>query len=306
MENTTMNMTNVNEAAPVEEQKVTEEVTETVAEEATNAVEEAVEEEPFDEDAMFTDEPVDRIETIDPAEYKKALRKRFFMDGVSMEKYKIFVNAISFGILSEETVAGIATLLFEQITEEDKTSYNMKAIESFIKFGLMGRMESANAYLPDEDDINALNTLTISIDQLTPFQDTILETQLDNMLRNFFGLVFAKPVFAPDELKKQAEKAAKAKAKADKAAEKAEKKAAKDAAKASKSKKEAKSQETEDNQESEPEENKKKEGLGNKLKNKISEAKEKADAKKASKKKKVDVSEEDGNCSDCECEECAE
>lgn len=288
------NAVNKAAAAPAtEETKVTERVTETTTAEET--VETVVEEDAFNEDAMFTDEPVDRIETIDPVEYKKALRKRFFMDGVSMEKYKSFINTVSFGILSEETVAGIATLLFEQIKEEDKTSYNMKAVEAFIKFGLMGRMESANAYLPDEDECELINKLNLNIDQLTNIQDMILENQLTNMLINFFGLVFAKPI--------QVENAAKAKAKADKAAEKAEKKAAKDAAKASK--KEAKSQETEE--ESEPTE--KKENLGDKLKNKMKEAKEKAAAKKQAKanqketKEAVEDSDETSDEVEFDCEE---
>lgn len=240
----------------------------------------------FDEDAMFTDEKVDRIETITGEEYKKALRKRFFMEsGVSIESYKNFISATAFGLLSEDTVNGISLLFMQQISEEDKTSYNMKAIEAFIKFGLMGRRESAETYLPNDEDREALEKLSIAMDQLTDRQEIILSAQLDNMLRNFFGLVFAKPVFSPDDIKRREEEAAKAKAKADKAAEKAAKAAEKAAKKESKKKapeaadEAANPQATEETSQEKSEPEKKKETL----KDKIAAAKEKAAAKKAAK-----------------------
>ena len=215
--------------APVEEPTQEEQP---IPEQETEA-----ETEEFDEDSMFADTPVDRIETITGEEYKKALRKRFFMEaGVSMKSYTEFINSASFGLLSEDTVNGIALLFIQQISEEDKTSYNMKAIESFVKFGLMGRKESAETYLPNDEDREALEKLSIPMDKLSERQDIILTAQLDNMLRNFFGLVFAKPVFSPDDIKRREEEAAKAKAKADKAAEKAAKAAEKAAKKESKKK----------------------------------------------------------------------
>ena len=251
--------------------------------------EQETEAEAFDEDAMFADTPVDRIETITCEEYKKALRKRFFMEnGVSMESYKKFIDAVSFGLLSEETSKGVALLFMQQISEEDKTSYNMKAIEAFIKFGLMGRRESAETYLPNDEDREALEKLSIAMDRLTDRQEIILSAQLDNMLRNFFGLVFAKPVFSPDDIKRREEEAAKAKAKADKAAEKAAKAAEKAAKKESKKKapetaadEAANPQTTEESKSQEKSEPEKKKET---IKDKIAAAKEKAAAKKAAKK----------------------
>ena len=276
--------------------------------------EQETEAEAFDEDAMFADTPVDRIETITCEEYKKALRKRFFMEnGVSMESYKKFIDAVSFGLLSDDTVTGIALLFMQQISEEDKTSYNMKAIEAFIKFGLMGRKESMETYLPETEDREALEKLTIAMDQLSERQDIILSAQLDNMLRNFFGLVFAKPVFSPDDIKRREEEAAKAKAKADKAAEKAAKAAEKAAKKESKKKTpeaadEAETsqatEETKSQEKSEPE-TKKKEKFS--FKDKIAAAKEKAAAKKAAKeavKEEKKVTEED--VTDSTAEPCVE
>ena len=250
--------------------------------------EQETEAEAFDEDAMFADTPVDRIETITCEEYKKALRKRFFMEnGVSMESYKKFIDAVSFGLLSDDTVTGITLLFMQQISEEDKTSYSMKAVEAFIKFGLMGRRESAETYLPNDEDREALEKLSIAMDRLTDRQEIILSAQLDNMLRNFFGLVFAKPVFSPDDIKRREEEAAKAKAKADKAAEKAAKAAEKAAKKESKKKapetaadEAANPQTTEESKSQEKSEPEKKKET---IKDKIAAAKEKAAAKKAAK-----------------------
>ena len=269
----------------------------------------------FDEDAMFTDEKVDRLETITGEEYKKALRKRFFMEaGVSMKSYAEFINSASFGLLSEDTVNGISLLFMQQISEEDKTSYNMKAVEAFIKFGLMGRRESAETYLPESEDREALEKVTIAMDHLTDRQEVILTAQLDNMLRNFFGLVFAKPVFSPDDIKRREEEAAKAKAKADKAKAKADKAAERAAKKESKKKapeaeaadEAANPQTTEEtSQEKSEPETKKKEKFS--FKDKIAAAKEKAVAKKAAKeaaKEEKKVTEED--VADSTAEPCVE
>ena len=270
--------------------------------------------ESFNEDEMFADTPVDRIETITGEEYKKALRKRFFMEnGISMESYKKFIDAVSFGLLSDDTVTGIALLFMQQISEEDKTSYNMKAVEAFIKFGLMGRKESMETYLPETEYREALEKLTIAMDQLSERQDIILSAQLDNMLRNFFGLVFAKPVFSPDDIKRREEEAAKAKAKADKAAEKAAKAAEKAAKKESKKKApeaeaadEAANPQTTEETSQEKSEKKKMS-----FKDKIAAAKKKAAAKKAAKEAAKENKEDEecndgkvefecnGDCSDC-------
>lgn len=273
--------------APVEEPAQEEQP---IPEQETEA-----ETEEFDEDSMFADTPVDRIETITGEEYKKALRKRFFMEaGVSMKTYAEFINSASFGLLSEDTVNGISLLFMQQISEEDKTSYNMKAVEAFIKFGLMGRKESMETYLPETEDREALEKLTIAMDQLTDRQDVILSAQLDNMLRNFFGLVFAKPVFSPDDIKRREEEAAKAKAKADKAAEKAAKAAEKAAKKESKKKapeaadEAANPQATEETKSQEKSEPEKKS-----FKDKIAAAKKKAADKKAAKKAAKENKEEE-------------
>ena len=272
--------------------------------------------EEFDEDSMFADTPVDRIETITCEEYKKALRKRFFMEsGVSMESYKVFINAVTFGLMSDYTITGIAYLLMQMMYEEDRTSYNLKAIEAFIKFGLMGRKESAETYLPDEDMREILDKKSWAMDQLSERQDKIiLQSQLDIMLENFFGLVFAKPVFSPDDIKRREEEAAKAKAKAEKAAEKAAKAAEKAAKKESKKKapeadaadEAATPQETEEtSQEKSEPETKKKEKFS--FKDKIAAAKEKAVSKKAAKeaaKEEKKVTEED--VTDSTAEPCVE
>lgn len=270
--------------APVEEPAQEEQP---IPEQETEAAPETADEEEFDEDSMFADTPVDRIETITGEEYKKALRKRFFMEnGVSIETYKAFINAVAFGLLTEEVATGVALLFMQQISEEDKTSYNMKAIEAFIKFGLMGRRESAETYLPNDEDREVLEKLSIPMDKLSERQDIILTAQLDNMLRNFFGLVFAKPVFSPDDIKRREEEAAKAKAKAEKAAEKAAKAAEKAAKKESKKKapeaadEAANPQETEETKSQEKSEPEKKKET---IKDKIAAAKEKAAAKKAAK-----------------------
>ena len=292
--------------APVEEPTQEEQP---ISEQETEA-----ETEEFDEDSMFADTPVDRIETITGEEYKKALRKRFFMEnGVSMETYKAFINAVSFGLLTEEVATGVALLFMQQISEEDKTSYNMKAVEAFIKFGLMGRRESAETYLPNDEDREVLEKLSIPMDKLSERQDIILSAQLDNMLHNFFGLVFAKPVFSPDDIKRREEEAAKAKAKAEKAAEKAAKAAEKAAKKESKKKapeaeaadEAANPQTTEESKSQEKSEPEKKKET---IKDKIAAAKEKAAAKKAAKEaakeNKKKVTEED--VTDSTAEPCAE
>lgn len=281
--------TAADEAANPQETEEKEAPVEEPTQEEQPIPEQETEAEAFDEDAMFADTPVDRIETITCEEYKKALRKRFFMEnGVSMESYKKFIDAVSFGLLSDDTVTGIALLFMQQISEEDKTSYNMKAVEAFIKFGLMGRKESMETYLPETEDREALEKLTIAMDQLSERQDIILSAQLDNMLRNFFGLVFAKPVFSPDDIKRREEEAAKAKAKADKAAEKAAKAAERAAKKESKKKapeaeaadEAANPQTTEESKSQEKSEPEKKKET---IKDKIAAAKEKAAAKKAAK-----------------------
>lgn len=251
--------------------------------------EQEIEDEAFDEDAMFTDEKVDRIETITCEEYKKALRKRFFMEnGVSMETYKTFINAVTFGLLSDYTITGIAYLLMQMMYEEDRTSYNLKAIEAFIKFGLMGRKESAETYLPDEDMREILEKKSWAMDQLSERQDKIiLQSQLEIMLENFFGLVFAKPVFSPDDIKRREEEAAKAKAKAEKAEKKSAKAAEKAAKKESKKKapetdaadEAAAPQETEGTSQEKSKPEKKKETI----KDKINAARKKAADKKAAK-----------------------
>ena len=204
-----------------------------------------------------------------------------------MKTYTEFINSVSFGLLSEETSKGVALLFMQQVSEEDKTTYNMKAVEAFIKFGLMGRRESAETYLPNDEDREVLEKLSIPMDKLSERQDIILSAQLDNMLHNFFGLVFAKPVFSPDDIKRREEEAAKAKAKADKAATKAAKAAEKAAKKESKKKapeaeaadEAANPQATEETSQEKSEPEKKKETI----KDKIAAAKEKAAAKKAAK-----------------------
>ena len=236
----------VNVNAPVEEQAVTEEVTETTAEAVETSTEKVVETvveetisaaaekaaETTADEAVTQEKPEDAVPpTEDEQEkFKNLLRRRFFVEaGVSAKSYTEMIISVSFGLLSEEVATPIAELLFEQLYKEDKTSYNLKAIEAFIKFGLMGRTDSANHYLPEDREV--LMSKVINYDDLTIGQDEILCKQLAKMVSRFIGLAFAKPIFSPDDNNKRQEKeTAKAKAKA----EKAEKKSAKADEKAAK------------------------------------------------------------------------
>ena len=260
----------------------TEKVVETVVEETTSAVAENAAETTADE-SVTQEKPED---TVPPTEdeqekFKNLLRRRFFVEaGVSMKTYAELISSVSFGLLSEEVTTPIAELLFEQLYKEDKTSYNMKAIEAFIKFGLMGRTDSANHYLPEDREV--LISKVINYDDLTIRQDEILSKQLDNMLSRFIGLAFAKPIFSPDDNKRQEKETAKAKAKA----EKAEKKSAKAAEKATKKESKKKTPETAASSAANPQE-KPEEKLS--VKDRFNALRAKNAAKKAAKNKEETV-----------------